>query len=86
MSKQQTVDYSIKTQMPIRDMHRDGRIVFWVDIYGLEARDLCIVPGGSRPMQRAVERLGLDPNRYHAVFWDVMHELPDKASRHPRQR
>jgi hypothetical protein len=65
------VDYRRKVSMPIRDMYRDGEIVFVVDIYGVVPRDLCVIPGGSRPMYRAVERLGLDPMRYQALLWDV---------------
>lgn len=52
-------------------MQNDGEIAFVVDIYGLTGEDLCIVPGGSRPMQHAVERIGLDPSRYQAMLWDV---------------
>lgn len=65
------IDYRYMTSMPIRDMHRDGRIVFWVDVYGVEARDLCVIPGGGEPMLRAVQRMGLDPNRYQALMWDA---------------
>lgn len=65
------IDYRRMVSMPIRDMERDGRIVFVVDIYGVEPKDLCLIPGGSRPMMRAVERMGLDPNRYQASIWDV---------------
>jgi hypothetical protein len=65
------IDYRIKTQMPIRDMQRDGRIYCLVDIYGWNARDVCIVPGGSDPMHHAVRRLGLDPSRYQASVWDA---------------
>jgi len=65
------VDYRYKTTMPIRDMHRDGRVVFLVDIYGWTGRDVCTIPGGSDPMLKAVQRLNLDPDRYQAVLWDV---------------
>jgi hypothetical protein len=65
------VDYTKKTTMPIRDMWRDGRIIFLVDIYGWTGRDVCIVPGGSAPMRKAVERIGLDPERYQATLWDA---------------
>jgi hypothetical protein len=65
------VDYRHSTEMPIRDMYRDGKIVFVVTIYGWTGRDVCIVPGGSAPMRKAVERLGLDPNRYQAILWDA---------------
>jgi hypothetical protein len=65
------VDYRFKTTMPVRDMHRDGKVVFLVDIYGWTARDVCKIPGGSAPVLKAVERLGLDPYRYQAMFWDV---------------
>jgi hypothetical protein len=66
-----SIDYRYRTSMPIRDMHNDGRIVFWVDIYGWTGKDVCIIPGGSDPMMRAVKRLGLDPNRYQAVIFDA---------------
>lgn len=65
------VDYRFMTTMPIRDMDRNARIYCLVDIYGWTAKDVCIIPGGSDPMRKAVERLGLDPNRYQAVIWDA---------------
>ena len=65
------IDYRHKVSMPIRDMERDGEIVFVVDVYGVKPNDLAIIPGGSRPMQKAVERIGLDPDRYQAILWDV---------------
>lgn len=66
-----SVDYRRSTEMPIRDMHRDGKIVFVVTIYGWTGADVCIIPGGSDPMIKAVKRLGLDPNRYQAMMWDA---------------
>lgn len=66
-----TIDYRYRTSMPIRDMQRDGRIVFWVDIYGWTGREVCIIPGGDEPTVKAVRRLGLDPNRYQAWIWDA---------------
>ena len=69
--RQMQIDYREKTSMPIRDMHRDGEIVFCVDVYGWNGQDVCIIPGGSDPMLKAVKRLGLDPGRYQAVVWDV---------------
>jgi hypothetical protein len=66
-----SVDYRYKTTMPIRDMERNGKIVFWVDIYGWTGKDVCIIPGGGDPTLRAVKRLGLDPNRYQAMIWDA---------------
>lgn len=65
------IDYKRMVSMPIHDMEQDGKIVFFVDVYGVVPGDLCIIPGGSRPMARAVERMGLDPNRYQASVWDV---------------
>ena len=65
------VDYRYRTSMPIRDMHRDGRIVFWVDVYGWTGSDVAVIPGGSDPLVKAVRRLGLDPNRYQAMIWDA---------------
>jgi hypothetical protein len=66
------IDYRHKTSVPIRDMWTDDlRVVFVVDVYGVTWRDLAIIPGGSAPMHRAVMRLGLDPNRYQALIWDL---------------
>lgn len=65
------VDYRRVVSMPIHDMWHDGKIVFLVDIYGVEPNDLAMIPGGSRPMHKAVERLGLDPDRYQAWLWDI---------------
>jgi hypothetical protein len=65
------VDYRYRTTMPIRDMQRDGRIFCLVDIYGWTGKDVCVIPGGSAPMVKAVERLGLDPDRYQAMLWDA---------------
>lgn len=66
------VDYRKRIEMPIRDMHRDGRIYCICIIYGWDGHgDVCVIPGGSAPMRKAVERLGLDPNRYQAMLWDA---------------
>jgi hypothetical protein len=65
------LDYRHKTSMPIRDMHREGRIFCVVDIYGWTGKDVCVIPGGSDPMMRAVKRLGLDPTRYQAWIFDA---------------
>lgn len=65
------IDYRRVVTMPIHDMWNDGRIVFLVDVYGVEPGDLSIIPGGSEPMIKAVERLGLDPMRYQAWLWDI---------------
>jgi hypothetical protein len=65
------INFRTKTTMPIRDMDDNGRIFCLVDIYGWTGRDVCIIPGGSDPMLRAVRRLGLDPERYKPVMWDV---------------
>lgn len=65
------IDYSRMVSMPIRDMYRDGRIVFVVDVYGIDPRDLATIPGGSEPMMKAIERIGLDPMRYQASLWDI---------------
>ena len=69
--KRMQIDYRLKTTMPIRDMHRDGKIVFLVDIYGWNVRDVCTISGGSDPMLKVVQRLGLDPDRYQAMIWDA---------------
>jgi len=69
--KQMQIDYRLKTTMPIRDMNSDGKIVFLVDVYGWNGQDVCVIPGGSDPMMKAVQRMGLDPTRYQAVIWDA---------------
>jgi hypothetical protein len=69
--KPMEVDYRFKVSMPIRDLEREGRVYCVVDVYGVTTRDLAMVPGGSAPMHRAVERLGLDPRRYQAIIWDI---------------
>lgn len=73
------IDFRQRASMPIRDMERDGLIVFWVDVYGVTGSDLAIIPGGSRPMLKAVERMGLDPNRYQALIWDTWQSRAHKA-------
>ena len=65
------LDFRYRTTMPIRDMHNNSEIVFYVDVYGWTASDVCVIPGGSDPMVKAVRRLGLDPNRYQAMIWDA---------------
>ncbi len=72
------IDYRRKVSIPIRDLE-DGSIVFVVDVYGVEPRDLTIIPGGAAPMIAAVERLGLDINRYQAFIWDVPVESPRRT-------
>lgn len=59
--------------MPIRDMSRDGRVAFLVDVYGVIPSDLAVIGGdiGSAPMLAAVLRLGLDPHRFQAWWWDL---------------
>jgi hypothetical protein len=71
-SRAMDVDYRNMVSMPIRDMDRDGEIAFVVDVYGVMSRDLAIIPGGSRPMMKAVERLGLDSSRFRAEIWDLL--------------
>lgn len=63
------VNYRRKVSMPIRDI--DGNIIFVVDVYGVQPSDLAVIPGGSRPMYKAVERIGLDPFQFMAWLWDV---------------
>jgi len=65
------IDYTKRVVMPIRDLERDGRVAFEVVVYGVDPGDLAVIPGGSEPMLRAVTRMGLDPNRYQAVIWDI---------------
>lgn len=66
-----SVDHTQRVTMPIRDMHRDMRVVFCVTVYGWTTSEVCTIPGGSDPFVAAVRRLGLDPDRYQAVLWDV---------------
>jgi hypothetical protein len=65
------IDYRRKVSVPIRDI-RTMKVEFVVDVYGLTPRDLYVIPGGSAPMREAVKRLGLDPNIYQAVLWDIL--------------
>lgn len=65
------IDYSQVVTMPIHDMWNDGRVIFLVDVYGVQPSDLTIIPGGSAPMIKAIERLGLDTSRYQAWLWDI---------------
>ena len=70
-AKVKYIDYTKRVIMPIRDFERDGQVVFEVVVYGVDPRDLAMIPGGSEPMLRAVTRMGLDPDRYQAVIWDI---------------
>jgi hypothetical protein len=65
------IDYRYRVSMPIRDMYHDAKVVFIVDVYGVTVSDICQIPGGSEPLIKAVERIGLDPARYQALIWDV---------------
>jgi hypothetical protein len=67
------VDYRRSVTLPIRDMWRDGTVVFLVTVYGWTSGDVCVIPGGSDPFVAAVRRIGLDPDRYQAVLWDTMY-------------
>lgn len=60
-----------RVTMPIRDMANDGEVAFLVDVYGWTAREIATVPGGSAPLKAAVQRLGLDTDRYRGVLWDA---------------
>jgi hypothetical protein len=72
------IDYRLKVTVPIRDSERDDLVVFCVDVYGVTYSDLAVIPMGapgddfigSKPMRRAIERLGLDLNRFRASIWD----------------
>jgi hypothetical protein len=65
------VDYRRRASMIIKDTWQSGRIAFVIDVYGLTIRDtLTIFPEDSGPYLRAIERMGLDPARYHAE-WDI---------------
>jgi hypothetical protein len=44
---------------------------FWSMFTAGPAGDVTLIPGGSEPFRKAVERMGLDPERYQAVMWDV---------------
>jgi len=65
------IDYRRKVSMPIRDMQRGGAVAFVVDVYGIEPKDLAIIPGGAEPMLKAVKRIGLDPYRFTTTPWDI---------------
>lgn len=68
------INFMRKTTVPIRDMLDPAMpVVFLVDVYGVTSRDLLTIgPGiGSRPLVKAVKRMGLDPDRYQAFIWDV---------------
>ena len=69
--KTMRINHRVKTTMPIRDLWRDGQVVCVVDIYGWTRRDVCTIPGGADPMVKAVQRLGLDPERYQAFISDA---------------
>lgn len=67
----EAADFRRSVTVPVRDMQRGGRIVFSVDVYGIESGDTFVVPGGGAPFRKAIERLGLDSNRYQASMWEV---------------
>lgn len=69
-----TIDFRKRVTMPIRDMEKGGAIYCLVDIYGVTPMDLAVIGSntiGSKPLRKAVERLGLDPKRYRSSIWDV---------------
>jgi len=71
------VDYTRMVTMPVRDMWNDGRIVFAVDVYGVTPSDLCVIPSdGIELINKAIKRIGLDPERYQAWLWDVPIDAP----------
>jgi hypothetical protein len=67
------VDYDSVVTVPICD--GSDKIVCCVDVYGVTIYDL-IQPGGARPLFKAIERLGLDPYRYHASLWNARQVPP----------
>lgn len=62
------VDYDAVVTIPFHD--DSGKCAFRVDVYGMTSRDL-ILPGGLRPVERIIERLGLDPQRIRANIWEA---------------
>lgn len=60
-----------RVTMPIRDMYKDGEIVFLVTVYGFTPIDARTIPGGGNPFFKAVERMGLDTTRFQALVWDT---------------
>ncbi len=61
------VDYRRKLTYLIRDMAQEATPAFLVDAYGLSDEDFGVT---GAPARQAVERIGLDPNRFMAVLWD----------------
>lgn len=79
------IDHTRRVTVPIRDVASQGAPVFCqVDVYGVSWEDLAAIPGGSAPLRRAVERLGLDPNRYQATVFELGPHC--EASSAPRAR
>jgi hypothetical protein len=67
-------DFRYRVTMPIRDFGKIGApVAFCVDVYGVTSSDIATIGGdiGSRPLEKAVTRLGLDPHRFKATLWDV---------------
>jgi len=56
--------------MPIRDSQM--RIAFQVIVYGVTLKDVAVIPGGSVPFRKAVERIGLSPEEYRAHLFDLI--------------
>ena len=57
------IDYRRRVSLPIRDL-ADGSIFCVVTIYGWSLRDVPVTTTPSPPMEKAMKRLGLDPDRY----------------------
>lgn len=67
----QPINYKQRVTMPVRDMERDGKIIFAITIYGLTRGDISVTPGGGEPFRIALERMGLDTLRYQVSIWDT---------------
>lgn len=67
------VDYRYRAVVPVYDA-ATGRVAFCVDVYGVTRRDLMLIGEGaimSRPIHKAIARMGFDPNRYKPSLFDI---------------
>jgi hypothetical protein len=73
------IDYDKSFVMPIRDTwDRATPIAFKVVVYGWDPKDAAIIPGGMDPIRRAIERAGLDTDRYQGLIADIPVRVPPK--------
>jgi hypothetical protein len=59
----------ITSSILIRDL--DFNPLFRMYFYGLDAHDLCTVPGGGNYVETALKRRGIDPDSVMFTVWDV---------------